>query len=252
MIKVCINDDYKQYASRINAIFSGEYTSDEVYCNGRNRVEKVTIDGHPFVVKRFVRVTWINRIIYGLFRKTKAERSYVYAQRLLERGIETPTPVAYADCKSFGIYRTSYYISEYVPHPSLKELYDAHREHKMSDADYEELQREFVDFTSNLHKSQIVHKDYNPGNILVHHEADGYHFMLIDINRMSFKGTPGIKTSMTVFDRFGIDINNMRDILPRYANERNFDLEDCIMFAMLSRHKRKTEHRIKNIIKHIG
>jgi hypothetical protein len=24
------------------------------------------------------------------------------------------------------------------------------------------------------------------------------------------------------------------------------------MFAMLSRHKRKTEHRIKNIIKHIG
>jgi serine/threonine protein kinase len=249
MMKVCIDDDYKQYASQIKAIFSGDYTSDEVYCNGRNRVERVTINGRPFVLKKFVKVTWINRIIYGFFRKTKAERSYLHAKRLAEHGFESPTPVAYADCKTFGIYRTSYYLSEYVPYPSLNNLYDAHRDHEMGEAEYEELQRAFINFTSSLHKARIVHKDYNPSNILVHREADGYHFMLIDINRMTFGRTPGIKTSMTVFDRFGLNIHNMGDILPQYASERNFDLEDCIMFAMLSRHKRKAEHRIKEALK---
>ena len=43
----------------------------------------------------------------------------------------------------------------------------------------------FARYTAALHQAGILHLDYSPGNILIHHnEIDGYSFSLVDVNRM--------------------------------------------------------------------
>lgn len=44
----------------------------------------------------------------------------------------------------------------------------------------------FARYTARLHESDIMHRDYSPGNILFDKIDGEYHFMLVDINRMSF------------------------------------------------------------------
>lgn len=44
----------------------------------------------------------------------------------------------------------------------------------------------FAQYTANLHQAGIMHRDYSPGNILFDQIDGEYHFMLVDINRMTF------------------------------------------------------------------
>ena len=46
-----------------------------------------------FVVKSFHRPNLINRFVYGIFRPSKAKRSYIHAGMFLEIGVGTPRPV---------------------------------------------------------------------------------------------------------------------------------------------------------------
>ena len=54
-------------------------------------------------------------------------------------------------------------------------------------AEDRELRLAFARFTAQLHKAEILHVDYSPGNILVKKQAGSYVFALVDVNRMKFK-----------------------------------------------------------------
>ena len=181
-MKIVIHPQYEyltDFIHRLPTFFEKEGTT--IY-DGRNRIKVFQVDGLLLNVKRFRKPILINRLIYSLLRAPKAKRSYEYALRLREKGIDTPEPIAYILCEEKGLLSWSYFISFQMPE-TYHTLYEAGQGPIEENS---ELFRALGTYTAHLHQKGIYHKDYSPGNILYHQEPDGIHFSLIDINRMSF------------------------------------------------------------------
>ena len=57
----------------------------------------------PFVI--YSKPNFINSLIYGYLRKSKAQRSFEYAKILLSKNIGTPQPFAFYENKTiFGLF----------------------------------------------------------------------------------------------------------------------------------------------------
>lgn len=136
---------------------------------GRNIVR--VVDGK--VVKQFHAPRFPNSLIYGLFRKSKARRSYEYAQLL---GDLTPKPVSFHEERKHGLLQNSYYISELSPLPLTL------REYLRSDRNREAVLATLGRFTAQLHQKGFWPLDFTAGNFLV--SEDGTQMQLVDLNRM--------------------------------------------------------------------
>ena len=109
--KIVIHPKYQSlthFIEQLPDIFlsEGEYIHD-----GRNKIKLFEVDGLRINVKRYRIPLFINRFIYLYCRKTKAERAYEYAIKLQEKGINTPSPIAYILEKKSGLLGFSYFIS---------------------------------------------------------------------------------------------------------------------------------------------
>jgi hypothetical protein len=156
----------------------------ELIGNGyRNVIKIVTIRGQRYNIKEFKVPNLLNKIVYRFFRKSKAERSFLYAQRLLRAGILTPSPEAFVEFKSPFTFGSSYYISKQLDYDfTIRKLIDEPR-----CEDYDNILRQFTQFTYQLHEKGIHFLDHSPGNTLIKKEGDRYKFYLVDLNRMEFK-----------------------------------------------------------------
>lgn len=67
---------------------------------GRNELRKMEYNGKEYVIKSFHSPHLINRFVYGIFRPSKAKRSYDHAEMLLKIGVDTPQPVGYMNIRS--------------------------------------------------------------------------------------------------------------------------------------------------------
>ena len=94
-VRKIINSGYEMYSDAIDNIIAGKADAVHVWCDGRNKVYSVNVDGKMMVVKQFVHITKINRLVYNYLRKSKARRSYENAIKLCDKGFLTPAPVAY-------------------------------------------------------------------------------------------------------------------------------------------------------------
>ncbi|MAB48199.1 MAG: Kdo domain containing protein [Flavobacteriaceae bacterium] len=156
----------------------------EMIGNGyRNVIKILTIDGQRYNIKEFKVPNLVNKIVYRFFRKSKAERSFLYGQRLLDLGILTPSPEAYIEYKSLFIFGKSYYISKQLEYDfTIRKLID-----EPECDDYDNILRQFTQFTYKLHENGIHFLDHSPGNTLIKKTSTGYDFYLVDLNRMEFK-----------------------------------------------------------------
>lgn len=85
-----INPKYeylREYVERIPKDFE---TIGTVIHSGRNLIKMITVDGLDINVKRYTIPPLINRIAYAFFRPSKGKRAFVYPEKLLEKGFETP------------------------------------------------------------------------------------------------------------------------------------------------------------------
>lgn len=206
-----INPKYKELESFILDIPRRFEREGEVLEADRNVIKVLEVNGLRLNVKSYKIPNWVNRFAYAYIRKSKAERSFVYANRLVEKGIGTPDPVAYILYKnSWGITR-SYYISLQVDFDY--EFRDLKKKHP---ADMELILREFTRFTYRLHRNSIYFLDHSPGNTLIKKEDDGYHFYLIDLNRMKFKSIPPL-VGLKNFYRLNADDGMIGIIADEYA-----------------------------------
>jgi len=150
----------------------------------RNLIKKVKYNDANYNIKSFKKPHLINQIIYGFFRKSKAERSFVYAKLLIDKKIGTPLPIAYSERKNTLGLLDSYYIS-------LQLNYDITYRELLTNPDYpnhEGILRAFTRFTFNLHEKGVYFLDHSPGNTLIKQNNDnGYDFFLVDLNRMKFQ-----------------------------------------------------------------
>lgn len=149
----------------------------------RNQLKIFEFEGKKINIKSFKIPNTVNKIVYRFFRKSKAERSFRYAEYLISKNIGTPYPIAFAEKKSAFTFQQSYYISEHLN-------YDLTFRELVNDPNYpqgEEILRAFTRFTYELHEKKIEFLDHSPGNTLIQVHKGTYKFFLVDLNRMNFK-----------------------------------------------------------------
>lgn len=183
--------------------------------NGRNRVQIV---GNT-VVKTFHSPRFPNNLIYGLFRKSKAQRSYEYALAL---GELTPRPISYKESKHNGLLGESVYISELSPYPyTLRKLVKSSNH---------QIFKSLGTFTAQLHERGFYPLDYSAGNILV--SEDGTQMQLVDLNRMRRYKHIGLLRGCKQFKNLHLTHEACVLAAQAYAEARGFDTEQCTQLIL--------------------
>lgn len=149
----------------------------------RNTIKTVKLSNGTLInIKSFKRPNLINQFAYRFIRKSKARRSFEYAQYLMERGLGTPHPIAFFEAPKLLAFDTSFYVCEHLDYDFMyRDLvaYDQHFENR------DEILREFVRFTFRLHENQVEFLDHSPGNTLIVENENTYDFYIVDLNRMN-------------------------------------------------------------------
>lgn len=228
----------------------------EVVYDSRNRVVRFAVEGLSLMVKRFKRVNAVQQVVYTFFRKTKAERAFLFASEFLKRGIDTPQPVAYMEERHHGLFTTGYFVCLETPGTEtsllLREVQDYPRD--LAEA----VARQVV----LMHSKGILHGDLNLSNFLVtshHTKATGgrvsgnphtshlspltpYSFTMIDTNRSHFcNGYPSDSDCLKNMVRLTHRRDLYEDLVRRYALLRGWDADETARrsLALLTRF----EHR---------
>lgn len=179
-----IHPDFAKYQPELSNFIKNFNTAGTLFGDGkRNKIKLFELDDQIVNIKSFKIPNLINQVAYRFFRKSKARRSYEYANRLIANGIGTPLPIAFEENFSLLGLQTSYYISEHLQSElTFRELVEI-----PDFPDHENILRQFVRFCFELHEKGIEFLDHSPGNTLIKKTADGkYDFFLVDLNRMEF------------------------------------------------------------------
>lgn len=179
-----IHPDFENKSVEITAIIENFTTQGTLFIDGkRNKIKLFELGGTTVNVKSFKVPNVLNKLVYRFFRKSKAQRSYEFANILLQNGIGTPQPIAYFENRVGLSLQDSYYMSEQLEADlTFRELIEVpdYPEHEI-------ILRQFTQFTFKLHEKGIAFLDHTPGNTLIRkvgHEQ--YDFFLVDLNRMQF------------------------------------------------------------------
>ncbi|WP_010231160.1 lipopolysaccharide kinase InaA family protein [Gillisia marina] len=189
----------------------------------RNKIKLFPLDGKLINIKSFKVPNAVNKIAYRFLRKSKAERSFNYAQYLISKNIGTPYPIAFAENKTTFFFLESYYVSEHLEcNLTYRELVT-----QPNYPDHENILRAFTRFTFELHQKRIEFLDHSPGNTLIKKDITGaYEFFLVDLNRMNFRDlnfldrmknfarlTPKIEMVQIMADEYSKLIKEDKDIV---------------------------------------
>ena len=190
-----------------------DVVGETIYKGNRNELKTHQIKQLTINIKRFKTPHLVNRIAYRWFRKSKAERSFLYAKMLLDKNVGTPKPIAYQEnYNTFGLLQ-SYYVSVQQNHDlTFRELI-----HQPDYPNREEILRQFTAFTFHFHNQGVFFLDHSPGNTLIEKLGYGnYAFYLVDLNRMQFK-TLTYEERLKNFARLSPTYNMVKIMADEYA-----------------------------------
>ncbi len=189
------------------------------------------------VIKQFATPPLWKGIIYGLFTKSKAHRSYEYAKIL---GGLTPSPIAYREVRICGVLRESYYVC--LKSECAYTFNDLIKNKTFPNRDI--ILKQIGKFTARLHQQGIVHRDYSGGNILFN--GDGSIIHVIDLNRIRLC-SPDRKERLQNFERLNIDRAALETMVTAYAEAMNEDaLYDC-RYVIEHRWRKHVKQGITNL-----
>jgi len=191
----------------------------------RNIIKTVDLEGFNLNIKAFKIPNVINQIVYNFFRKSKAQRSFEYANKLIDLNVGTPKPIAYFEYKTLFLFRKSFYVSEHqdcdLTYRELTNNFDY--------PDYDNMLRAFTRFTYTLHEKGIHFLDHSPGNTLIKKNGNNYDFYLVDLNRMNF-GTLDFETRIKNFSRLTIHKSMVEIMSDEYAKCAGEDYNTIFKF----------------------
>lgn len=206
---------------------------------GRNELRRMEFKGRQFVVKSFHRPNFINRFVYGVFRPSKAKRSYDHAEMYLRIGVGTPQPVGYLNVRSGLLFDRSYYVSCLSACPYVyNDLFTQKFEYE------EEVLRAIGRTTAILHEHGYAHKDYGRENILFRKTSGGIELEIVDLNRM-YVGPIDLKMGCKNFERLPATPQMHRWMAEEYAKARGFDAEKC--FELMAAYRSTQPGKIDNL-----
>lgn len=239
-MKIMINPKYEYLHEFVERIPEDFETIGTVIHSGRNLIKMITVEGLDINIKRYAIPPLINRIAYSFFRLSKGKRAFVYPKKLLEKGFETPYPIAYIEERKMGLIGYSYFISVQSPY-----RYNFCEFGNVDVKSCEEVVVAFAKFTARLHEAGVLHLDYSPGNILYDKLEDGYHFSLVDINRMHF-GEIDMKSGCANFARLWGQTPFFILLAQEYARARGMDEKECVRLVLQYRKKFWDRYRCRH------
>lgn len=221
--------------------------------SGRNVVKLFETDGVQLVVKSYERLTLCNRMLYGSLRKSKAMRAYLYADRLRRLGIDTPEEVAVVEIRMGGVMRQCYFVSLYTDYESIRPATETF----MQSEEAKNVLDGAAGFLVRMHWAGVEHKDLNVGNILCKKEqdnrADRYCFMVIDTNRMSFRGHLSMRRRLRNMRRLSCGAPAYLYILRCYAELLRTDANGVqlkgVVCRLLFEWRQRTKRKLKSIFR---
>lgn len=207
-----VSPQYKKLDQQLRLLVDQFDQSGELVVAGdRNTIRKAKIEDKWYSIKSFKKPNAIQSVVYRFFRKSKAERSFYYAMKLIAAKLGTPAPVAYYENFGVGL-NTSYYISRHLDYDlDFRVLI-----HKPLYPDRKKILEQFTRFTFQLHEAGIEFLDHSPGNTLIVKKANDYKFYLIDLNRMRF-GPMDLEARMLNFRRLWLSKAMIKIMAPVYA-----------------------------------
>ena len=210
-MKLEISKSYKGSEDQISTFIKKFDLHGELLVGGtRNTLKLFHLNEIILNIKSFKIPNVINKVAYRFFRKSKAERSYIYARYLISKGIGTPLPIGFAEENTNFYFLRSFYICEHLEsdltYRTLVQNHDLH--------DWEGILRAFTRFTFSLHENGIEFLDHSPGNTLIQLNGGDYKFFLVDLNRMNFKDL-NFNDRMKNFSR----LTPQREMVEIMANE---------------------------------
>lgn len=242
-MKTVISEAYKKHSAFLLSIPRLLESGEGVALKEKRNVVRLMSDGdEEFVVKRYKRVNLIQSIIYTFFRRTKAERAYLFATEFRRRGVASPGAVAYMEMKERGLFRTGYFISE------VSKGQEAFFELVKKEPFNRELADAVTDHIVLMHSRGVLHGDMNSANFLYTRDAEGkYSFDMIDTNRSRFTdGWPTREQCLENLKRFTHRRDLYEYVVRGYARRRGWDEESTLSRALqLLEHfeNRKKLHR---------
>lgn len=196
---------------------------------GRNVLREFEVGGAEYVVKSFRKPNIVNRVVYGLFRASKAQRSYENACLLLRHGIGTPEPVAWMTERRGLLFTRSYYVcrKSECTHTYADLIGGAFPQQ-------EEYLRAIARTTAALHDLGLLHRDYSRGNILFGRAADGsVRVEIVDLNRIYKYRSVDIVRGCSNFAERLPATGPMRAVMAgEYARARGFDPDECLRLML--------------------
>lgn len=155
------------------------FQNQNILNDDRNIIKVMKLGEVETVVKSFKTPNLFQAIIYKFFRKSKAKRSFENSKLLKSRGVNVPEPLGYIEVFDRYRLRQCYFISSKL---NFNFTLDAATDKKIDG--YKDILSDFIHFTYDLHKKNVMHLDYGVGNICIKKTRNGYDFYLIDLNRL--------------------------------------------------------------------
>ncbi len=222
MINIQLDKNYENFRDFINNIKRYFLESEDVITAKRNIIKIIEHNSSKVVVKSFKIPNKINQFVYRFIRYSKAKRSFLNAQKLMDLGINTPSPIGYIEFFN-PLLKDSFYICEYFDYDF--EIRAVFKDNSFKDRDI--IFESFAKFSYDLHEKSVYHIDYSPGNVLIKKKDGEYQFSIVDVNRMKF-----IKFDNSLrfenLSRFSASIEDTKDIATYYAKIANIDVDIAI------------------------
>ncbi len=224
-----------------NFKYSGTLIGDE----NRNIVKHFDINGLKVNFKSFKQPNPFNRLVYTYFRKTKARRSFEYANLLISKNFNTPTPIAYFEYNTFLGLTSSYYISEHLENTfTLREVMRS-----TFFKDREELIKKYTLIMYQLHENGIEFIDNNSANFLIKLIENQYSFFIVDLNRMNFYHKMKISKRLKNISKITSDLEIIKIISTEYALLSGLKQEYCLKRIINASKKQQYKRALKNKLK---
>lgn len=213
---------------------------------GRNTIKLFESQNRKLVVKQYGHLSWINRIVYGTLRRSKAARACRHAALLRKRGIDTPREIAAVEIRRHGLLYQSYFISEYSTYKSLLPITKLDIQHP----EVQNVLKALTSFLRKMHQSGILHLDLNISNILYQDNGNGeYLFQVIDTNRMKFRKRISLRKCIDNLRRLSCPMPTYLYILDQYASLIHIDSTAIQLHGTLQRLLFEMRQRTKRWIK---
>lgn len=240
MQTIHIHSKYKHLKVDLLSCISHFETKGEYVTKGdRNVIKSFKVEGETINIKSFKAPGLFNSFVYKYIRKSKAKRSFEYAEKLTNCDILTPFPIAYVeDTTALGL-KSSYYISMHVDYDfDFRDLI-----HNPLFEDRVEILKQFTQFTFKLHENNINFLDHSPGNTLIVENNGDYAFYLIDLNRMYFE-TMDFNKRMHNFRRLWLSKTMVKIMAESYAQLYHKTFEET--HTLMLKHSRAFQKKINS------